>query len=160
MTMNLSPVLACLVSLAACGGGGAKPATPGADPDRLMTQDEMVAFCVTLHSEVQSCAAEFTAMNVDLRATYSPEFAAMVSDPAQRQAIIEQGTQESLADAASAHERCVEFAQPSWGEPQPVGDTARLDACLAQPSCDAKMACLRPLVEPRFAFRARAGAGT
>lgn len=146
-------------TIVSCGGGASKPAAPAASSDRRMTQDEMVEFCVTLHTKVQSCAAEFTAMNVDLRATYSPEFAAMVSDPAQRQQIIEEGTKESLADAASAQERCVEFAQPSWGEPQPVSDTARLDGCLAQSSCDAKMACLRPLVEPRFAFRARAGAG-
>ncbi len=114
----------------------------------------MVELCVTLHQKAEACPGEFVAMNVELRAKYSPEFARLLEDPEARLQIEAAGRAETLADAASARARCAEFAQPQWGPAQPRGDLARMEACYAQATCDARMACLRPFIEPRFAYRA------
>lgn len=145
----------------ALGCGGATPprtddkAKPVAK-DRL-TQAEMVELCVTLHQKAAVCPGEFTDLNIDLRAKYVPEFARMVADPETRAKMRAAGIAETAADAANARERCEEFAQPAWGEPQPRGDLARLDTCYAIAECAGKMTCLRPIIEPRFAYRASHG---
>lgn len=115
----------------------------------------MVGLCERLHREVVSCTREFVGLNIDLRIKYMPEFAERMADPEFRKAVEAEGAKETIDDAASAHERCVEFAKPAWGQPQPRTDLAALDGCYAQTACDAKMACLRPLIEPRFAYRAQ-----
>jgi hypothetical protein len=141
-----------VVSVGACGGKAA-PATTSQSSD-LLTADEMVGLCVKLHTEVTSCAREFVGLNIDLRIQYSPQFADAMKDPAVRAQAEEEGAAETVADAANAQARCTEFARPEWGPAQPRADVATLDGCYAQPTCDAKMVCLRPLIEPRFAYRA------
>ncbi|HPH69185.1 MAG TPA: hypothetical protein PLF40_25705, partial [Kofleriaceae bacterium] len=72
------------------------PATP---PSATLSQAEMVDLCVNLHTNVAACPLEFTKMNLDLRAKYSPEFAQMMQDPAMRQAAETEGAAETKADA-------------------------------------------------------------
>lgn len=114
----------------------------------------MIALCERLHHEVAPCARAFVQMNLDLRARYSPELAAQLADPEAREAAEQAGMAETAQDAEHAHERCTEFAKPAWGPAQPRSDLARLDACYREASCAAKMSCLRPVIEPRFAYRA------
>ncbi len=130
------------------------PATP---PSATLSQAEMVDLCVNLHTNVAACPLEFTKMNLDLRAKYSPEFAQMMQDPAMRQAAETEGAAETKADAANARAQCSEFAKPEWGAPQPRTDLAKLDACYAMTNCAAQMQCIAPIVEPRFAYRAAHG---
>lgn len=142
-------------ALAACHSKSSNPTVPPAGAaDPTLSQPEMVDLCVNLHSKAAACPAEFTNLNIELRIKYSPEFAQMMQDPAVRQQAQAAGVAETSADAANARERCTEFAKPDWGAAQPRSDLARLDACYAMASCDDKMQCLRPLIEPRFAFRA------
>ena len=151
-----STTLVALLASSAITGchRNATPASvpPAAEP--ILSQAEMVDLCVNLHSKAAACPAEFTSLNIELRIKYSPEFAQLMQDPAVRQQAQAAGVTETSADAAIARERCAEFAQPAWGAAQPRSDLARLDACYALASCDAKMQCLQPLIEPRFAYRA------
>lgn len=148
----LVSLVAVLSELAGCGSS-TSPRPAGPSPDLLSTS-EMVTLCERLHHEVVSCAREFVTLNLDLRSMYSSEFAQQISDPAARTAAIEEGIAETASDAAHAQERCTEFAQPAWGPPQPRSDLEVLEGCYQQTACTAKMACLRPVIEPRFAYRA------
>ena len=114
----------------------------------------MVALCERLHHEVVSCPREFVTLNLDLRSKYSPEFAQQISDPEVRSAAIEQGITETANDAAHAHEQCTEFAKPAWGPAQPRSDLEVLEGCYRQAACPERVECLRPVIEPRFAYRA------
>ena len=40
------------------------------------------------------------------------------------------------------------------GSPQPRGDLAVLDGCYAKQACADKIGCMRPVIEPRFKYRA------
>jgi hypothetical protein len=137
--------------VAACRSSAPAPASPP------LSENEMIALCERLHHEVVPCAHEFVQLNLDLRAQYSPEFAAQLSDPEVRHAAEQAGEAETAQDAEHAHERCTEFAKPTWGPAQPRSDLARLDSCYREASCEAKMRCLRPVIEPRFAYRAAHG---
>ncbi|MEZ4401943.1 MAG: hypothetical protein R3B06_18075 [Kofleriaceae bacterium] len=147
-------VVVVTAALALACGGATKPAPAPPPAADLLSTDEMVELCVRLHTEVTTCAPEFVGLNLDLRAQYSPEFAQMIADPAVRAQVVAEGVAETAADAADAQARCTEFAQPAWGPAQPRADLATLEGCYAEPACDAKMACLRPVIEPRFAYRA------
>jgi hypothetical protein len=155
---------ALLAVAVGCGGSAAAPASGAApqptDPETaaLLSQEEMVELCVTLHQKVEACPGEFVAMNVELRAKYDPELARLLEDPEARLQIEAAGRAETFADAASARQRCAEFAQPQWGPAQPRGDRARMDGCYAQATCGAQMTCLQPFIEPRFAYRAKQAA--
>ena len=148
------------VVLVLVGCGGTPPPADHKPPptaSERLTQAEMVGLCVTLHEKAAACPAEFTDLNIDLRAQYVPEFAQMIADPETRAKVRAAGIAETTADAANARERCEEFAKPSWGQPQPRADLARLDTCYGLAECAAKMTCLRPIIEPRFAYRAKHG---
>jgi hypothetical protein len=147
-----------IMSVGQTGCGSNKPAPVGATSAGMLDNDGMVSACVRLHTAVQSCTPEFVGMNLDLRSQYSPEFASMMKDPAIRAEAENEGAAETAADAAQAPERCKEFAKPEWGPPQPKSDVAVLEGCYAKSSCAEKMACIKPIIEPRFAFRARAQA--
>ena len=120
----------------------------------MLSSSEMVALCERLHHEVVSCPREFVTLNLDLRSKYSPEFAQQISDPEVRSAAIEQGITETANDAAHAHEQCTEFAKPAWGPAQPRSDLEVLEGCYRQAACPERVECLRPVIEPRFAYRA------
>jgi hypothetical protein len=156
-----SAALAVITAGSALAGCHSKSTTASVPPagavDPTLSQAEMVDLCVNLHSKAAACPAEFTKLNIDLRIKYSPEFAQMMQDPAVRQQAQAEGVAETSADAANARERCTEFAKPEWGAAQPRSDLARLDTCYAMSSCDGKMQCLQPLIEPRFAYRATHG---
>jgi hypothetical protein len=153
--------LGLAVALASCasGGGGqraaADPQASPPDASDLLSTAESIDLCVELHTQVRSCALEFTRLNLSLREAYSPEFAQKLREPGVREQVEAMGVAETDADAAQARERCTEFAKPQWGPPQPRADLARLQVCYAMPGCDDKMTCLRPIIEPRFAYRAQ-----
>ncbi len=142
--------------LIACHSQAAGTAPPTINED-LLSGDEMVDLCVNLHTNAAKYPDELTRMNLDLRAKYSPQFAQMLRDPELRKQAEATGVAETAADAASARERCTAFAKPEWGKPQPRNDVSRLEGCYALASCDAEMACIQPIVEPRFAYRAAHG---
>jgi hypothetical protein len=150
--LNVKYFATLLPLVIATSCGGAKSTTTQASA--TLSQPEMVDLCVTLHTKAAACPAEFARLNMGLREQYSPEFAAAMKDPEMRKQVEAEGAAETNADAANAKERCTEFAQPQWGPAAQRSDLARLDACYAEASCDAKMACLRPIIEPRFAYRA------
>jgi hypothetical protein len=152
--MRIFAVHLAPLAIALIGCRGQRGTTPPPPVTDLLSQTEMVELCVELHTNAAACPTEFTKMNLDLRAKYSPEFAQQIADPETRRQAEAAGVAETAADAASARERCTEFAKPEWGKAQPRGDVDRLDACYALTSCDAKMACVQPIVEPRFAYRA------
>jgi hypothetical protein len=110
--------------------------------------------CVRLHQEAARCPEDFTRLNLELRAKYVPEMAAALTDPAQRAAIEAQGVEETKADGAIAEERCKEFIKPEWGPPTPKADAAAADQCYQQADCGSRMSCLRPVIEPRYQYRA------
>lgn len=145
-------VFAVLV-VVACGGGAPSSPSPAPEPATL-SYDEMVALCERLHREAIACAAEFTDLNIELRMKYSPEFAEEMKDPAARKEVTEIGLKEMRDDAANAHKRCSEYAKPEWGAPQPRSDLAVLDGCYTKPACADKIGCMRPVIEPRFKYRA------
>ena len=139
--------------LFACGGHAPSSPPPPAEPATL-SYDEMIALCERLHREATACAPEFIDLNIELRIKYSPEFAEAMKDPAARKEVAELGLKEVRDDAAQAHERCSEYAKPEWGAPQPRSDLAVLDGCYAKSSCSDKIGCMRPVIEPRFKYRA------
>lgn len=147
--MRAFTILILVVS--ACGGRA--PSNPSPAPATL-SYDEMVSLCERLHREAIACAAEFIDLNIELRMKYSPEFADAMKDPAVRKEVTETGLKEVRDDAANAHERCSEYAKPEWGPPQPRGDLAVLDGCYAKQACADKVGCMRPVIEPRFKYRA------
>lgn len=163
MHRSISPKLAALGLLVAgslfagCHAKSTGTTAPPSPADPTLSQAEMVDLCVNLHSKAAVCPSEFTKLNIELRIKYSPEFAQMMQDPAIRQQAQDAGVAETSADAANARERCTEFAKPEWGAAQPRSDLARLETCYAMSSCDGKMQCLQPLIEPRFAHRAKHG---
>ena len=150
---TMRAILIAVVMLG-CGSHAAGPSSPPSSPPAVLSYDEGVALCERLHREAVPCAAEFIDLNIELRAKYSPEFAEAIKDPAARKEITEIGLQEVVKDAANVHERCSEYVKPEWGPPQPRADLAVLDACYAKPACPDKIECLRPVMEPRFKYRA------
>lgn len=144
-----------LASLMFVGCGSSTPSpTPRPSAADPLTTEEGIALCERLHREAVPCAREFIELNIDLRAKYSPQFAEAVKDPAVRAQAVEAGVAEAAHDAEHARERCTEYVKPQWGPPQPRSDLAVLDSCYAKASCADKMACLRPVIEPRFQYRA------
>jgi hypothetical protein len=149
---------ACLVVLVlVMSGCGSQAAATTTSQPAMLSYDESVSVCERLHREALPCAAEFIDLNIELRMKYSPEFAQAMKDPATRKEVTEIGLQEVSRDAANARERCSEYAKPEWGPPQPRTDLAVFEACYAKPACPDKMACLRPVMEPRFKYRAEHG---
>jgi hypothetical protein len=143
-----------LVVLACGGHASPSPSPPPASEPAMLSYDEMVALCERLHREAITCADELIDLNIELRMKYSPDFAEAMKDPAARKEAIQVGLTEVRSDATHAHERCSEYAKPDWGAAQPRSDLAVLDGCYAKPACADKIRCMRPVIEPRFKYRA------
>jgi hypothetical protein len=143
-----------LSGLAACGSN--KPAASSAKAGgELLSREEMVPFCMRLHEQGAKCPQQFVAVNVDLRVQYDPQFAEMMKDPAIRAQAEQEGAAETASDAANAKARCEEFVQPAWGPEAPRSHAKAAEGCYAKATCEEKMACLKPIIEPRFAYRAK-----
>jgi hypothetical protein len=141
-----------LLLVVSCGGGQAPSKAP---PSATLTTDQAITMCVQLHQQGARCAPEFAKLNLELRAKYVPEFATALADPAQRAAIEAEAIEEIKADGGPAvTERCTEFAKPSWGPLTPRGDAVAADLCYRKVTCDERMSCLRPVIEPRYQYRA------
>ena len=154
------------LALLACGspGGGGT----AADPPRpsggggVLSSEEGTRFCVSLHEQMATCAAEFIDMNIELRARYFPSFAAKVADPRARAELREEGIQEALTDGtgplAPRRERCEQYV--AHGPAVPSGDAVQARRCFERPTCAEKLSCLRPSQEQRYIDRAKDPSGS
>jgi hypothetical protein len=164
--------LTALLALQACGGTAepppASPAQPasttpaaasGAAPSDELSLDEATAFCVRLHEQVVTCAAEFIDMTMDLRGKYDPGFAARFSTPEAKAAAKKEGIEEVKADGSGPLEprqqRCRDYAREP---PTPRKVPAETEPCFQIADCAQKIACMRPVMEARFRARAEAAA--
>lgn len=148
--MHRCLTLSLLCTLAACASSPAAPAE-GTAP-----LEQATAMCVRLHEEAARCTEPFVDQLLELRARYDPAFAQRLADPQQREELRRIGIEETLEDGtgdlARREARCTEYARN--GPPAPASDPSTLEACYRLPDCASRVACMRPVLERRFAARA------
>jgi hypothetical protein len=120
--------------------------------------EEATELCIRLHEEAFVCKEEFIDLVIDLRGKYDPRFAKVLASREGRAAAKAEGLKEAVADGSGELEprrrKCARYA--AHGPPVPKADRPFLQACYTKPSCLERVACMKPVLERRFADRAKA----
>ncbi len=151
-----------LVMMCAMGAGcRSRAGEPGPGQEKAtLGTEQATAMCLRLYEQGAACLDPFADLLLELRAEHDPRFADMIADPGLRKDLRRAVRQEALAGGSGPlperRRRCGEYAR--LGPPVPSGDPAALEACYALADCQARVACMRPVLEHRFKARA-AGAG-
>ncbi len=118
-----------------------------------LSRSESSKLCVRFLAHILPCAADYAELELELRAEVFPAMARLLRQPLQRRQFLQKARSrlKILAGAGKAKR---------WrhcGQESPFGPQARraeqkqLESCYLLPDCQAKLACLKPMLRRRFA---------